>query len=247
MDHHQEPDGINEALTGALRVSLTAAAHAAEQLARTREQAARDARSAGEHEARQLQARLDGERTAARAALAPVAREDWWQRAGVEEITRAWETAQAWQGLDPDARHAAERIHDQLRERYGLDTRDLRAVEGAVREALAQREREARARSEDQEAVALLAGAERAQADQDVRRDHQPPASIDRVAEPADREILAAALHGVADEETVEARVVAATNQAQPASEAITTPPQRTPRARPARRAARSKDRSRSR
>ncbi len=116
-----------------------------------------------------------------------------------------------------------------------------------MRDALAEREREARARSEHQEAVALLAGAERAQADQDVRRDHQPPASVDHVAEPADREILAAALHDVADEETVEARVVAATNQVQPASEAITTPPQRAPRARPARRAARSKDRSRSR
>ena len=30
MDHHEEPDGINDALAGALRVALTAAAHAAE-------------------------------------------------------------------------------------------------------------------------------------------------------------------------------------------------------------------------
>src|SRR4051794_27624202 len=100
---HQEPDGINEALAGALRVSLTAAAHAAEQLARSREQAARDARASGEHEARQLQRRRDAERAAARAALAPIAREEWWQRAEVEEIARAWETAQAWRELDPHA------------------------------------------------------------------------------------------------------------------------------------------------
>src|SRR3954447_17688483 len=141
MDHHQEPDGINEALTGALRVSLTAAAHVGEQLARSHEQAARDARAAGEHEARQLQPRRAAERAAARAALAPVAREEWWQRAGVDEIARAWETAQGWRALDPDTRQAAERIHEQLRDRYGIDTGDLGAEEGAGRQALANRER----------------------------------------------------------------------------------------------------------
>src|SRR3954447_2611592 len=157
MDHQQQPDGINEALTGALRVSLTAAAHVAEQLARSREQAARNARAVGEHEARELQARMDAVRAAARASLAPVAREEWWQRADVDEIARAWETAQAWRELEPDARHAAEHIHDQLRERYGLDTSDLRADEGAVRVALVARER-ARARDDEHEAAALLPG-----------------------------------------------------------------------------------------
>src|SRR4051812_14322374 len=225
MDHHHEPDGINDALAGALRVSLTVAARVAEQLARSREQAARDARAAGEHEARQLQARLDTERAAARAVLAPVAREEWWQRADVNEIARAWETAHAWRELDPDARQAAERIHDQLRDRYGIDTGDLRADERAVRAALVVRER-ARARDDEHEAAALVAGADRVDADQHAGRDHAPRDANDHVAEPADREILAAALHGVADEETVEARVVAATNQAQPASEAVTTSPQ---------------------
>src|SRR4051812_40046827 len=209
MDHHHEPDGINDALAGALRVSLTVAARVAEQLARSREQAARDARAAGEHEARQLQARLDTERAAARAALAPVAREEWWERADVDEIARAWETAQAWRELDPDARQAAERIQTQLRDRYGIDTNDLRVEEGAVRAALAEREREARMRGEHEEAAALFVGAERADVDQHARRDHEPPDATDHIAEPADREILAAALHGVADEETVDARVIA--------------------------------------
>src|SRR4051794_5358901 len=247
MEHHQEPDAINDALAGALRVSLTVAAHAAERIARTREQAARAARAAGEHEAQQLQARLYAERAAARAALAPVAREEWWQRADVDKIAHAWETAQAWREHDPDARQAAERIHDQLRDRYGIDTNDLRAEEGAVRAALAELEREARARGENHETAALVAGAERADADQHARHDHAPPDGAHHVTEPADRDILAAALHGVADEETVDARVTAATNQAQPASEAITTPPQRAPRSRHARPAARIKDRSRSR
>jgi hypothetical protein len=241
MDQHQEPDGISEALTGALRVALTVAARVAEQLARAREPQARDARAAGEHEARQLQARLDAERAAARAALAPVARDEWWERAGVDEIARAWETAQAWRAHDPDARHAAERIHDQVRDRYGIDTRDLGAEEGAVRAALVDRERE------QHEAAALLAGAERADADQHVRRDQDTPAAADHIAERGDREILAAALDGLGDGEAVDARVVAASNQARPPAEAVTTPLQRAPRAGRAGFSARIKDRSRSR
>src|SRR3954468_961513 len=196
MEHHQEPDAINDALAGALRVSLTVAAHAAERIARTREQAARAARAAGEHEAQQLQARLYAERAAARAALAPVAREEWWPRADVDEIAHAWETAQAWREHDPDARQAAERIHDQLRDRYGIDTNDLRAEEGAVRAALAERERTDRER-EQHEAAALLAVAEHADADQHARHDHEPSHVADHIAEPADRETLAAALYGV--------------------------------------------------
>jgi colicin import membrane protein len=245
MDHQQEPDGINEALAGTLRVALTVAGQLAERAARTREQAARDARAHGEQQTRELRARLDAERAAARAALAPVAREAWWQRAEVDEIARAWETAQAWRELDADARHAAERIHDQLHARYAIDTTDLRADPAAL--AAPERADRERARDERHEAAVLLASADRADADQHARRDHEPPDAADHVTEPAGREILAAALHGVADEETVEARVIAATNQAQPASEAVTAPPQRVPRARHARRAARIKDRSRSR
>src|SRR4051794_30149359 len=101
MDHHQEPDGSNDALTGALRVALTPAARVAEQLAGTRGQQGRGARAAGEHHARELHARLEAERAAAHAVLAPVAHEEWWQRADVDDIARAWETAQAWRELDP--------------------------------------------------------------------------------------------------------------------------------------------------
>src|SRR4051794_17533705 len=181
MDHQQQPDGINEALTGALRVALTAGAQVAEQLARSREQAARAARAAGEHEARELQARLQAERAAARAALAPVAREEWSQRADVDEIARAWETAETWREHDPDARQAAERIRDQLRDRYGIDSNDLRADDGAVRAALAARERGSHER-EEHEAAALLAGAERADVNQHARHDHVPPAATDHVS-----------------------------------------------------------------
>ena len=243
------------------RRALTVAGQLAERIARAREQAARDARGASEQHARELQARLDAERAAARAALAPVGRDDWWQRAEPDDIARAWETAQAWREHDPAARQAAERIHAELRTRYGIDTRDLRADPAAVRAALAARDtaragaggQRSRAHDEEAEAGALLAGANRADAAQDANRDGGRP-DTDRVdadnhlAEAASREHLAAALKGVADGEAVEARVIAATNQARPAAEAVTaTPPPRAPRARRARGAGRVKDRSRSR
>src|SRR5262249_53540714 len=130
--------------------------------------------------------------------------------------------------------------------RYGLDTRDLHADAGAVHEEFAARERADRER-EQHEAAVVLAAADRADAEQQARPDRQPPVAADHIRDPTWRKILAAALRGVADEQAVEARVVATTNQAQPASEAVTPPPRRAPLARPARTTARVKDRSRSR
>ena len=57
-----EPDRIDEALTGALRVGLTVAGQVAERALRAREQAMREAQARSEQEARVLQARLDSER-----------------------------------------------------------------------------------------------------------------------------------------------------------------------------------------
>src|SRR3954447_16598670 len=131
-----EPDRIEETLTGALRVGLTVAGQLAERGLRAHEQAARTAEARSQQEARTLQARLDSERAAARAALAPVQREEWWQHAQADEIARAWETAQIWRDLEPDARHAGERIHDELQRRYGIDTDDLQADPAAVQAAL---------------------------------------------------------------------------------------------------------------
>lgn len=254
--HPHEPDGINEALAGTLRVALTAAGQLAERAARARELEARRAHAASEQEARELQARLDAERTAARAALAPVHREEWWQHAEPGDIAAAWETAQTWKDLDPEARRARERIHDVLRERYGLDTHDLRADPAAVRGALTARDgalrgagdERARGRDEAGDAVALLAGADRQDSSQEAERSADELADVnDYVAEAGSREGLAAALEGVADAEAVEARVVAATNQGRPAVEAVTAAPARAPRARHARGTGPVRERGRSR
>ena len=80
------------------------------------------------------------------------------------------------------------------------------------------------------------------------RRDVELDDADRHLGEAVSREVLAASLTGVAEQETVQARVVAATNQARPAREAVAAAPRRAPRARRARTpAGRERDRSQSR
>ena len=244
-----EPDGVNETFQSAARVAITAGGLMAERMMRAREQAMRDAQAQSEQHARELQARMDSERAAARAALAPVGRDEWWDRAGAEEIGVAWETANAWRDVDRDAAATVEHMRDQLRGRYAIDPDSLDADPGAVQDALERRERalrlaneaRAQARLDEDMAAPLLVSASVADRDQDLDR-----ADRDRDAGRADdearaatlydsaeaRRAAAAALDGVVDDETIEARVVADTSQARPAEDAVATAPGRPPAAR---------------
>lgn len=236
-----ESDGVEESLHGGLRVGLTAAGYLAEHAARGREQAAREAQAVSEQQARELQARLDADRASARAALAPVERDEWWQRAQPDDIARAWETAQTWRQIDPDAQRVAARIGDEVRTRYGVDVDDLRADPAAVRDAVERREREEQqarrqrqeARQDETEAALLMAESSPAE------HRHEPAQASTATAHGRDhydsaqrRENLASKLEGVADAEAIEARVVADSNQARPAREAVSTAPTKAPRAR---------------
>ena len=122
-----EPDGINETFESTARVAMTAAGLLAERIARARQQAQHDAQAASEQQARELQTRLDAERGAARASLAPVQRDEWWDNASAEDIGDAWQTANAWRDVDPDADRATGRIRDELRGRYAIDVDSLDA------------------------------------------------------------------------------------------------------------------------
>lgn len=164
----EENDGIADALDGQLRIALTVAAQLGARLARIREELARTRQAQTEQQNRELQARFDAERAAARAELAPVYERSWWDAASVEQIANAHETATAWHGIDPEADRAGERIAEEVQERYGLDVRNLDADPAAVRDAIARAER-ARAEAAAQrgesaadvaEAGAFLAAAE---------------------------------------------------------------------------------------
>ncbi len=242
-----ELDGIDEVVEGGLRVALTVAGRVAEQVARAREQVAREAQAASEQQARELAARLDGERSAARASLAPVTRDEWWTHTQPQDIANAWETARAWQQLDPDAAAVADRIRREVRNRFGVDVDAPGGDPVAIREALKRAglagrdaDHERREHPRDQaEAARLLTDADRAdRAGEPDRAAVLEDAGQDTYDSGDRRRALAASLHGVADQETVQARVLADTFQARPAVEAVITAPKQAPVARTGRQAA---------
>jgi hypothetical protein len=101
-----------------------------------REQEQRTIAAAEEQRARELQERFDAQRAAARAQLAPVSREDWWDKATPEMIERVHETATTWKAYDPEAAQAAGKISEQVQSRYGIDVNNTGADEASVSEAL---------------------------------------------------------------------------------------------------------------
>jgi colicin import membrane protein len=242
-----ESDGIEEAIEGMSRVGLTVAGRLGEQLARASEQELRRAQAAEEQQARELQARFDAERAAARAQLAPVVDNRWWDTATGRDIERMHETATAWKDHDPAARDAAEVIRDQAQRRYGLDVDNLGADEASVAEApaIAEREREQAeqerrsGRGENAQASQLLAEADREDRDreQEVTEENQRPEALreeagTRYDSTERRQELAASLEGVADREAVQARLSADQDQGTPPNAAVAKGPGRNPRAR---------------
>jgi colicin import membrane protein len=222
-----DADGVEDAVDGAMRTGLMVASRIGEQLARMREEDQRTIAAAEEHRARQLQERFDAERAAARAQLAPVARDDWWDKANPEMIERAHETATAWKAYDPKAAQAAEQIREQVQSRYGIEVNNTGAGEASVSEALAraqqagseaetERTKAAAARTDETVAGAAVAGANRQDRESKVE-----PAwdSAER------RQQLAQSLEGKGGREAVNSRLLADKHQGTHPSAAVAQKP----------------------
>jgi len=119
-------DEVGQEVGQNVRVALTIAMQMGEKFARLREEMARDAQARSAAQARELSARFDAERSAARASLQVVDRPDWWERASIQDIAKVAETAQAWKGHDPIAERAAAVVQREVLDRYGVDTAVLR-------------------------------------------------------------------------------------------------------------------------
>jgi len=165
-----------------MRTGLMVAARIGEQLARMHEQEQRTIAAAEGQRPRELQERFDAQRAAARAHLAPVSREDWWDKATPAMIEPAYETATAWKAYDPEAAHASEKISDQVQSRYGIDVDDIGADEASVSEALA-RAQQARIEAETERTKAsaartdkVVAGAAVSAANRQDQADRSEPA-----------------------------------------------------------------------
>ena len=163
-----DSDGIDEALQGVTQIALTTAGRMGEQMARLRERQAREAQARSEQAAREHAERMSAEQEAARAALAPVHRDQWWEAATPEDVTRAYRTARAWRDVDPQAAHAESRIIEQAQARHGVTVSEQRT----------------KAASERAEAAGLLAGADGVDALAEVEneREHQAQERGDDVA-----------------------------------------------------------------
>ena len=147
----EETDGVGETFDDSLRVALTMASQFGERISRLREQMSRMREASAQQEYRELDARFEAERGAARASLSPVRQAEWWNTAGVDDIAQAHETATVWRDHDDAAREADDTIRREVRQRYGIDVdapgADQAAVAAVLRDAEKDRA-EARAKRE---------------------------------------------------------------------------------------------------
>lgn len=204
-----ESDGISEVFDDALRLGLTAAGRVAETRIRRREQQLRDAAAHSDQAKEETLARIQAERAAARAELAPVYRDQWWDQAQPADIQRAWETASQWRDLDPEAARAGEQIRGELRDRYEIDVDNLNSAAGGQPIA---------------EGV-LHTEPERVQ----TRREQTQAAAVNQLAARLDAAQLTAA--GVAPD-AIEARDLGEISQAYPPEQAVADSPSGPPKPR---------------
>jgi hypothetical protein len=103
------------------------ASRVAETLARRRQESQRQQEHQDAQVAHEAQVRLAAERSAARAALAPVEKDQWWDKAQPRDIATAHAVAEGWKDHDPAALAASEKIRQEVLTRYGIDTHDVGA------------------------------------------------------------------------------------------------------------------------
>ncbi|NQX10360.1 hypothetical protein HQQ80_01835 [Microbacteriaceae bacterium VKM Ac-2855] len=120
--------GVDESLNSSARIALTIAIQLGEKLARSYQEAMRDAQQRDAARARELAARFEGERAAARQAVSVVNDPQWWDKANIQDVARVAETAAAWKNKDPQIARADAVIASEALERYGVDVSTLRAV-----------------------------------------------------------------------------------------------------------------------
>ncbi|MDE8669943.1 hypothetical protein PY310_15280 [Pseudarthrobacter sp. H3Y2-7] len=226
-----EADGMDEAVDGAMRTGLMVAARIGEQLARMREEEQRTIATAEEQRARLLQERFDAQRAAARAQLAPTARDDWWDKATPHMIEQAHQTATAWKAYDPEAAQASDHIRNQVQARYGIDVNNTGADEASVSAALtrAQQARTetdnertkaaAAARTDEAVVGAAVAGANRQ--DKAAQKTQEEPG----YDSPQRRQQLEESLEGKGDREAVNSRLLADKHQGTPPTAAVAQKP----------------------
>ncbi|MDP9988717.1 hypothetical protein J2S98_003906 [Arthrobacter oryzae] len=120
-----ELDGIDDLFDNGMRQSLMIASRIAETLARRRQEAQRQQEHLDSQAAHEAQTRLRAERSSALAVLAPVQKEEWWDKAQPADIATAHAVAESWKDHDPTILEASAKIREEVLARYGIDTHDV--------------------------------------------------------------------------------------------------------------------------
>ena len=210
---HEPSDGIAEELERQLQLTLATAAIAARRAIAAREHTIQQAQRDSEQAAQAAQTRIDAERLLAAERLRPVFDSTWWETADPQEIADLWQEANSWRDPNRDVAtptifdHAAHRIHEEVRDRSGLDPTQIAAL-AAVHEL-------------EHEHQATLEHAADKQPDAAAAAQDAPH----RFDDPQRREQLRARLAATGiPEAAIDARTLADLGQAQEAEQATRTP-----------------------
>jgi hypothetical protein len=120
-----ETDGVDGFVEESFQHALAMAAQIGSSAARTWKQHAERARADNSRRGAMDRLAFESEKLAAVTALAPTAKNQWWESAGQADIVDAYRIATAWKDHDPVAASAEQNIRTQLQERFGFDITDV--------------------------------------------------------------------------------------------------------------------------
>lgn len=208
----EDQDNAGEVVAATVRVALTAAGQLAEQAARRREAALRDAERDSAAQVATLQAQIAAERQLALGSVQGVLRRGG--TASVEEVARAWQRIRSWD--DPVAIADQDRLRGLIRDRFGVEPDTL--IGGRAR-----LDEQVRAQGRDAPTATAILSQDTASQREDAA--HRTAGADDRVA------ALTAHLEDAGvDSDVAHARALAA--QSHPTSAALAAqPPASAPRA----------------
>lgn len=119
-ESQSEIDVVRQRVTATLTASIVVAGQVAETIVAVQANQLRRKALRTTIDARQERERVSAMRAAHSAVWQPALRRDWWNRATVDDISKAWQAAAVWHRADPRAAEARQVMTERLAQR-GID------------------------------------------------------------------------------------------------------------------------------
>ena len=117
----QEPDEVAAEVEEMLQRAGQGAGELGRRRALAQAQNLREAARDSEQRGAETRARFEAEHQAARAQVAGVEQEDWWQKADASQIVASWTTLEQWREMSPEMAEAAGAMRAEMIGRLGID------------------------------------------------------------------------------------------------------------------------------